>query len=140
MRKTRAKVAVGAGDAFNSGFIYASCVGKDIKESLDTGNQVAAFKLLGSGARHLPTKELLEEQGSRELSDRALEKLTTDYYDYGRKTRNGILIGLFCFLFGWYTTIPLFQDEIWAQSEEVMSCYKSSSENVQNSNISNPQT
>ena len=34
---------------------------KDMKESLDTGNQVAAFKLLGSGARHLPTKELLEE-------------------------------------------------------------------------------
>ena len=53
--------SVGAGDAFNSGFIYASCNGKGLKKSLDTGNQVAAFKLLGSGARHLPTKELLEE-------------------------------------------------------------------------------
>lgn len=53
--------SVGAGDAFNSGFIFASCEGKDMKESLNTGNQVAAFKLLGAGARHLPTKELLEE-------------------------------------------------------------------------------
>ena len=60
--------SVGAGDAFNSGFIYASCVGKDIKESLDTGNQVAAFKLLGSGARHLPTKELLEEFNKNNLN------------------------------------------------------------------------
>ena len=49
--------SVGAGDAFNSGFIYASCKEKDMKESLDTGNQVAAFKLLGSGSRQLPTKE-----------------------------------------------------------------------------------
>ena len=53
--------SVGAGDAFNTGFIYASCCGKDIEESLDIGNQVAAFKLLGSGARHLPTKELLDD-------------------------------------------------------------------------------
>ena len=53
--------SVGAGDAFNSGFIYAFCNEKGLKESLDTGNQVAAFKLLGPGARHLPTKELLEE-------------------------------------------------------------------------------
>jgi|SRR6056300_971215 sugar/nucleoside kinase (ribokinase family) len=53
--------SVGAGDAFNSGFIYASCIGKGMKESLDTGNKVAAYKLLGSGARHLPTEELLEE-------------------------------------------------------------------------------
>lgn len=60
--------SVGAGDAFNSGFIYASCRGKDIKESLDTGNQVAAFKLLGSGARHLPTKELLEEFNENNLN------------------------------------------------------------------------
>ena len=60
--------SVGAGDAFNSGFIYASCNGKDIKDSLDTGNQVAAFKLLGSGARHLPTKELLEEFNKNNLN------------------------------------------------------------------------
>ena len=60
--------SVGAGDAFNSGFIYASCKEKDIKESLDTGNQVAAFKLLGSGARHLPTKELLEEFNENNLN------------------------------------------------------------------------
>lgn len=53
--------SVGAGDAFNSGFIYASCVGANIKESLETGNLVAAYKLLGSGARHLPTNEQLEE-------------------------------------------------------------------------------
>ncbi len=52
--------SVGAGDAFNSGYIYASCVGKNIKESLDIGNLVAAYKLLGSGARHLPTKQQLE--------------------------------------------------------------------------------
>ena len=96
--------------------------------------------LIAYRLNYLSSKDLLEEQGSRELSDRALEKLTTDYYDYGRKTRNGILIGLCCFLFGWYSTIPLFQDEIWAQSEEVMSSYKRSSENVQNSNIPNQQT
>lgn len=91
-------------------------------------------------ARKKIVRELLEEQGSRELSDRDLEKLTTDYYDYGRKTRNGIVIALSCFLFGWYSTITLSEDEIWAQSEEVMTCYKSASENVQNSNIANPQT
>ena len=32
-----------------------------MEESLDTGNKVAAYKLLGSGARHLPTEELLEK-------------------------------------------------------------------------------
>ena len=61
--------SVGAGDAFNSGFIYASCNKKGLKESLDTGNQVAAFKLLGSGARHLPTKQLLEEFNKKYLKD-----------------------------------------------------------------------
>ena len=44
------------------------CAGEDMKESLDTGNQVAAFKLLGSGARHLPTKELLEEFNENNLN------------------------------------------------------------------------
>ena len=39
-----------------------------MKESLDTGNQVAAFKLLGSGARHLPTKELLQEFNENNLN------------------------------------------------------------------------
>merc|ERR1712189_52637 len=58
-------------------------------------------------ARKKIVRELLEEEGSRELSDRDLEKLTTDYYDYGRKTRNGTFIGLSCFLFGWYSTITL---------------------------------
>jgi len=61
--------SVGAGDAFNTGFIYASCCGKDIEKSLDTGNQVAAFKLLGSGARYLPTKELLEDFNRKYLID-----------------------------------------------------------------------
>ena len=61
--------SVGAGDAFNSGFIYASCNEKGLKDSLDIGNQVAAFKLLGSGARHLPTKQLLEEFNKKYLKD-----------------------------------------------------------------------
>ena len=53
--------SVGAGDAFNTGFIYTFSKGLGIEESLDNGNLVAAYKLLGSGARHLPNEQQLEE-------------------------------------------------------------------------------
>ena len=53
--------SVGAGDAFNTGFIYTFSKGLGIGESLDNGNLVAAYKLLGSGARHLPNEQQLEE-------------------------------------------------------------------------------
>lgn len=51
--------SVGAGDAFNSGFIYSTLTGNDLQKSLEIGNLVAAYKLLGSGARHLPNNEEL---------------------------------------------------------------------------------
>ena len=53
--------SVGAGDAFNTGFIYTFSKGLGIEESLNNGNLVAAYKLLGSGARHLPNEQQLEE-------------------------------------------------------------------------------
>jgi len=51
--------SVGAGDAFNSGFIYSTLIGNDLQKSIEIGNLVAAYKLLGSGARHLPNNEEL---------------------------------------------------------------------------------
>jgi len=53
--------SVGAGDAFNTGFIYTFSKGLGLEESLNNGNLVAAYKLLGSGARHLPNEQQLEE-------------------------------------------------------------------------------
>jgi len=53
--------SVGAGDAFNTGFIYTFSKGLGLEESLNNGNLVAAYKLLGSGARHLPNEQQLKE-------------------------------------------------------------------------------
>lgn len=51
----------GAGDAFNSGFIYALLEGKNIKESAFMGNLVASFCVQEHGATTgLPSKSALE--------------------------------------------------------------------------------
>ena len=67
---------VGAGDAFDAGFIYALTRGLKPKECLVVGNAVAAWKCTGPGARHLPRpKDLgrfLAEHGYKDIED-ALE-------------------------------------------------------------------
>ncbi len=45
---------VGAGDAFNAGFIAARIGGADLAESLRWGNAVAALTVTGTGARSTP--------------------------------------------------------------------------------------
>jgi len=55
------KDSIGAGDAFNTGFISGVLQDKPIDEAIDYGNAVAAYKLLGYGARHLPNVKELEE-------------------------------------------------------------------------------
>ena len=52
---------LGAGDAFNAGFIAAQLNGKDLEESLTWAHGVAGFNLTHRGARGMPLKkELLE--------------------------------------------------------------------------------
>jgi sugar/nucleoside kinase (ribokinase family) len=51
---------LGAGDAFNGGFIAARLVGHTIAESLRWGNAVAALKITQSGARGLPFRAEVE--------------------------------------------------------------------------------
>ncbi|MEA5050770.1 MAG: carbohydrate kinase family protein [Oscillospiraceae bacterium] len=53
------KDTVGAGDAFNAGFICAMVLGKSLREAVDCGNAVASYKVSGSG-RHTPTASELE--------------------------------------------------------------------------------
>jgi len=45
---------VGAGDAFNTGFIHSMIAHHDLNNALATANAVAAYKIEGEGARHLP--------------------------------------------------------------------------------------
>ena len=59
--KISPKDSIGAGDAFNTGFISGVLQDKPIDEAIDCGNAVAAYKLLGYGARHLPNAKELEE-------------------------------------------------------------------------------
>ena len=59
--KISPKDSIGAGDAFNTGFISGVLQDKSIDEAIDCGNAVAAYKLLGYGARHLPNVKELEE-------------------------------------------------------------------------------
>lgn len=51
--------AVGAGDAFNTGFIHSMVNGNNLEISLQRANAVAAYKLLGQSARHLPNLQEL---------------------------------------------------------------------------------
>lgn len=51
---------LGAGDAFNGGYIAARLDGKDLREAARWGNAAAALKIGKSGARGLPSREDLE--------------------------------------------------------------------------------
>jgi sugar/nucleoside kinase (ribokinase family) len=51
---------LGAGDAFNGGFIAARLAGRTIAESLRWGNAVAALKITQPGARGLPSRAEVE--------------------------------------------------------------------------------
>ena len=53
--------SIGAGDAFNTGFIYGIVNEQSLDKALEYGNAVAAYKLLGYGARHLPNEKELDE-------------------------------------------------------------------------------
>jgi sugar/nucleoside kinase (ribokinase family) len=50
---------VGAGDAFNGGFIAACLAEKDLREAVRWGNAAAALKIEKRGARGLPSRENL---------------------------------------------------------------------------------
>ena len=52
--------SVGAGDAFNAGFIAASLGGNDLKTAVRWGQAVAALKLQKGGARALPSRAEVE--------------------------------------------------------------------------------
>jgi sugar/nucleoside kinase (ribokinase family) len=51
---------VGAGDAFNTGFIHSMINDNNLVTSLQKANAVAAYKLLGESARHLPNRKQLD--------------------------------------------------------------------------------
>ena len=53
--------SIGAGDAFNTGFIYGIVNEQSLDKALEYGNGVAGYKLLGYGARHLPNEQELDE-------------------------------------------------------------------------------
>lgn len=57
---TKVVDTLGAGDAFNGGFIAACIANADIREATRWGNAVAAFKVGQMGARGLPSKEDLQ--------------------------------------------------------------------------------
>jgi sugar/nucleoside kinase (ribokinase family) len=52
---------LGAGDAFNGGFIAAQLAGHDTAEALRWGNAVAALKIAQPGARGLPSRAEVEK-------------------------------------------------------------------------------
>ena len=51
---------VGAGDAFDAGFIAARLEHRSIREALRWGNAVAALKIQGDSARALPSRADVE--------------------------------------------------------------------------------
>ena len=51
---------VGAGDAFNTGFIHSMLNLNNLESALRFGNAVAGYKLQGEGARYLPNLSQLE--------------------------------------------------------------------------------
>lgn len=57
---TRVVDMLGAGDAFDAGFIAARVQGMDLAQALRWGNAVAALKIARPGARGLPTREEVE--------------------------------------------------------------------------------
>jgi len=62
--------SVGAGDAFNGGFIAARLEGCSMREALRWGNAVAALKIQGTDARALPSRADVDRLlGPRDPSD-----------------------------------------------------------------------
>lgn len=57
--RTQVVDTLGAGDAFNGGFIAARLAKRDVRESVRWGNAVAALKIGRAGARGLPSREEL---------------------------------------------------------------------------------
>ena len=51
---------VGAGDAFNAGFIASMISGKTLSDGVTWGNAVASYKVMGVSSRHTPTKSQLD--------------------------------------------------------------------------------
>ncbi len=51
---------LGAGDAYNAGFITAAVAGLSLAEANRRGNAVAAWKIMHSGARNFPNRDQLE--------------------------------------------------------------------------------
>lgn len=51
---------LGAGDAYNAGFIVAAARGSSLEEANRWGNAVAGYKIMHTGARNFPTTEQLE--------------------------------------------------------------------------------
>ena len=59
--RVEARNAVGAGDAFNGGFVAARVEGRSIADALRWGNAVAALKVARpDGARDLPSRAEVE--------------------------------------------------------------------------------
>lgn len=52
---------LGAGDAYNAGFIAAVVEGRSLEEANLWGNAVAGFKVMHSGARNFPSRRQLDE-------------------------------------------------------------------------------
>lgn len=57
--RTQVVDTLGAGDAFDGGFIAARLAKRDVRESVRWGNAVAALKIGRAGARGLPSREEL---------------------------------------------------------------------------------
>jgi sugar/nucleoside kinase (ribokinase family) len=52
---------LGAGDAYNAGFITAVTQGLSLQEANLWGNAVAGYKIMHAGARNFPTRSQLEK-------------------------------------------------------------------------------
>jgi len=51
---------LGAGDAYNAGFITAAVEGLPLAEANRRGNAIAAWKIMHNGARNFPNRDQLE--------------------------------------------------------------------------------
>ena len=70
--------SVGAGDAFNSGFIHSIIKYKDLDTALVNANAVAAYKIQGEGARHLPDRLKLVEFINKTSTYRNITQLSQE--------------------------------------------------------------
>ncbi|MDX2163576.1 MAG: sugar kinase [bacterium] len=67
---------LGAGDAFNAGYIAAILKGAGIGEALEAGNSVAAYKIAHGGARSTPTTAQLDAWTSAQAAPGAVPRRT----------------------------------------------------------------